>query len=200
MPCELAPYSSVGYCTTVSGPYDWGPTPNGSAASQISPYGYGYRNCTDYVAWKLASLGVSSSRYKGLRDAKYWGTNAAGHGLTVDGKPKVGSVAVSTSGGFGHVAFVTAVNGSTITVSQYNQPGDGTYNTQSGTAAGLGFSQFVHFESYETAPGNPAAHFVYYVGSDGLLRVDHWTGSVWQNDNLWVGVLAGTSPSGYLVG
>ncbi len=27
MPCEHAPYSSTGYCTSVNGPYDWGPVP-----------------------------------------------------------------------------------------------------------------------------------------------------------------------------
>src|SRR6266581_3969408 len=43
MPCELAPYNTVGYCNTKYGPYDWGPVKNGSAASQNSPYGYGYR-------------------------------------------------------------------------------------------------------------------------------------------------------------
>jgi len=46
--------------------------------------------------------------------------------------------------------------------------------------------------------GAGGTEFVYYVGSDGVLRVDHWTGSVWQNDDLGVAVESGTSPSAYL--
>jgi len=42
------------------------------------------------------------------------------------------------------------------------------------------------------------AHFVYYVGTDGHLHVDHWTGSSWQDDDLGATVQGGTSPSGYL--
>jgi hypothetical protein len=43
-----------------------------------------------------------------------------------------------------------------------------------------------------------SAHYVYYVGSDGQLRVDHWTGTAWQNDDLSVSVESGTSPRAYL--
>jgi surface antigen len=132
MPCELFPYSTTGFCTAKTGPFDWGPTRNGSAASQNSPYGYAYRNCTDYAAWKVASLGVQPRQYQGLGDAKSWAVNAASHGLTANASPAVGSVAVSTSGTYGHVAFVTAVNGGTISVAQYNQPGDGTYTNAIG--------------------------------------------------------------------
>ena len=155
MPCELAPYNTVGYCNTKYGPYDWGPVENGSSASQNSAYGYGYRNCTDYVAWKLASLGVNPAQYKGLGEAKSWAAPAASHGLVDNTQPAVGSVAVSTAGTYGHVAFVTAVNGSQITVSQYNQAGTGVYSTQTGTAASLGFSSFVHFEKYESTSLRP---------------------------------------------
>jgi hypothetical protein len=40
--------------------------------------------------------------------------------------------------------------------------------------------------------------FVYYVASDGTLRVEHWTGTKWQLDNFGQQVKAGTSPSAYL--
>jgi surface antigen len=180
MACELSPYNTVGYCNKASGPYDWGPTENGSAASQISPYGYGYRNCTDYVAWKLASLGVQPAQYKGLGNGNSWGTRAAAHGVVNNTTPAVGSVAVSTSGSDGHVAFVTNVTGSQITVSQYNQAEDGTYSTQTGTAASLGFSSFDHFEKYETSgpdqsgliyqtPGSTTMYFLTNNGSGPAL-------------------------------
>jgi surface antigen len=198
MPCELYPYNPVGYCNTEYGPYDWGPARNGSASSQLSQYGYGYRHCTDYVAWKLASLGVLPAQYKGLGDAKAWGTSAAGHGLVDNTSPTVGSVAVSTAGSFGHVAFVTAVSGSQITVSQYNQAGTGAYSTQTGTASGLGFTSFVHFEKYETGGGGggtgPTSELVYQdpssstfymlsnLGSGPTLNtvVTGWQQPAWQ--------------------
>jgi len=155
--------------------YDWGTVevPAGTSTSatlttaevagQLSPYNYGYRNCTDYVAWKLASLGVKPAQYGGreyspLGDGKTWGTNAAAHGVANNATPAVGSVAVDPSGEFGHVAFVTAWNGTDITVSQYNYNEDGNYTTQTGTPASLGFTSFDHFEKYETTtpPSQPA--------------------------------------------
>jgi surface antigen len=150
MPCVVSPYGTTGTAANWCPGYNWGTIPNNTTdASELSPYGYDYRNCTDYVAWKLSTLGVKPAQYKGLGNGNTWGTYAASHGLTDDDTPKVGSVAVSISGKDGHVAFVTGVSGTTITVAQYNQGMDGNYSTQSGTATGLGFSSFVHFEKYE---------------------------------------------------
>ena len=45
------PYANATAC----GPDSWC-----IGGSDISPYGYGYRNCTDYVAWKIRQvLGVT---------------------------------------------------------------------------------------------------------------------------------------------
>jgi len=173
-PCIWSPYATSGplpqgqldyWCPG----YDWGTVevPAGTSTSailttaevagQLSPYNYGYRNCTDYVAWKLASLGVKPAQYGGrgysaLGNGKTWGTNAAAHGVVNNATPAVGSVAVDPDGEFGHVAFVTAWNGTDIKVSQYNYDEDGNYTTQTGTPAKLGFTSFDHFESYETTP------------------------------------------------
>jgi surface antigen len=131
--------------------YNWGTIRNNMGnASELSPHGYDYRNCTDYAAWKLASLGVQPAQYQGLGNANTWGTRAAAHGVVNNTTPAVGSVAVSTAGSFGHVAVVVAVTGGQITVSQYNQQQDGNYNTQTGTPASLGFRSFDHFEAYES--------------------------------------------------
>jgi surface antigen len=117
----------------------------------ISPYGYYYRNCTNYVAWKLQSLGVPDSKTRGLGNGGQWATNANGRGgVTVNTTPAYGAAAVNTSGTWGHVAFVEAVHGDgTITVSEYNWYSngvyDGSYHNRTGTPAALGFSQFVHF-------------------------------------------------------
>lgn len=155
MACEHSPYATSGtgyWCAN----YDWGPVHTAAYddPSEISPYGYAYRNCTDFVAWKLDSLGVPASVYKGLGNANTWGTRAAGHGVTNNSTPAVGSVAVSTAGTSGHVAFVTAVNGANITVAEYNENEDGNYGTRVGTPSALGFSSFDHFEAYESGGGS----------------------------------------------
>jgi surface antigen len=157
MPCEHAPYAVSGranYCAD----YDWGPkhTARYDDPSEISPYGYAYRNCTDFVAWKLATLGVPASLYRGHGNAKAW---ASVGGVVTNTTPAIGAVAVQTGGTFGHVAFITAVNGNKITIEEYNYGENGTYDPRSGTLTGLGFNRVTHFEAYEhgaaPAPATP---------------------------------------------
>ncbi|HUS26163.1 MAG TPA: CHAP domain-containing protein [Nevskiaceae bacterium] len=162
-PCIWYPHvvhgSGVQWCAD----YDWGDRPNDiSAANVISPYGYYYRNCTDYVAWRLDSLGVGANLYKGLGNAKDWPDRAAGKGIGVNGTPAAGAVAVRTSGFYGHTAFIEEVNpagypAGTIKVAQYNNYADGNFSVQVGTPSTLGFSRFIHFEAYEAAPTPPPA-------------------------------------------
>jgi surface antigen len=159
MACVVYPYGRTGTAANWCPGYNWGTIRNNTTnASELSPYGYDYRNCTDYVAWKLSTLGVKPARYKGLGNGNTWGKYAASHGLVDNDIPTVGSVAVSALGTFGHVAFVTGVKGKIIRVAQYNQGENGNYSTQSGTAAGLGFSSFVHFEKYESLPSVLSTH------------------------------------------
>lgn len=125
--------------------------------SMNSPYGYVYRNCTDYVAWKLAGSGVAAALYKGLGNANTWGTKAAQKGVTVNGTPTVGSVAVSTTlSDWGHVAYVESVNttNGTITVSQFNNNVAGAYSTSTGTPSALGYQSFAHFEAFYSSQGS----------------------------------------------
>lgn len=111
----------------------------------FSPYGYAFRNCTDYIAWKLQQLGVADSRTRGLGDANKWSAAAKGKGLLVDTEPAAGSVAVKNNGK-GHVAYVEAVHGRQLTVSEYNATGDGTYRRRTGALSTLGFDQYIHTE------------------------------------------------------
>jgi surface antigen len=170
MPCEHSPYATSGpanYCAN----YDWGPkhTQKYNDPSEISPYGYAYRNCTDYVAWRLASLGVPTSIYKGHGNGSGW---ASVSGLTTNTTPAVGAVAVQTSGTFGHVAFITGVSGSTITIAEYNYGENGTYDTRSGTLSGLGFNKVTHFEKYESGGGQGSGEEVVPVTtSDGHVQI-----------------------------
>lgn len=84
---------------------------------------YCWRNCTSYVAYKLAAAGVSSDHYHYLGDAKNWIKRARTRGIASGTTPRVGAVAYWTSGGkgYGHVAWVEALNddGSVYTTS-YN--------------------------------------------------------------------------------
>ena len=53
-------------------------------------------------------------------DAKNWDNVAKQIGITVDENPAVGSVAQTDQGGAGHVAYVTGVQGDTISIEDYN--------------------------------------------------------------------------------
>src|SRR6266487_3561651 len=199
MACVWSPYATTGtgnWCKKVNtsgqiiSDYDWGTIHNNnSSSSEQSPYGYDYRNCTDYVAWKVASLGVPPAHYKGLGNAKDWPTNAPGKGLTVNTIPAIGAAAVKTTGTFGHVAFINAYNSSTgvMTVQEYNHYQDGNYGTRSGTLSSLGFSKVVHFEKYKTSShlngiAAVSASDVWAVGFyiDAGTLIEHWNGSSWK--------------------
>lgn len=100
------------------------------AMNQLSPYGYYKRNCTDYVAWWLASRGVSSTAYKGNGNASDWPIRTRGKANIVQTTaPRAGDIACITSEG--HVALVTSVTGSDIVIAEYNVPGgSGNPNTR----------------------------------------------------------------------
>ena len=118
--------------------YDW--AVNGSV-NNWQTGGYGYRNCTDWVAWRVGTAGgyVPS----GLGNAKYWDDRAPAYGFTVSSTPRVGAGAVSNYGYYGHVMYVEAVNGDgTITVSDYNRAGTGKYDMNVISPSGLNFVYF----------------------------------------------------------
>jgi len=157
--------------------YDWGYSPcpsndtgcklfkytkNGVEYGESDPWGYYLRNCTSYVAWKLSSLGVSSSYLTGLGNGGQWYDKAANKsGLTRGTSPMVGAAAVkptSKTDQFGHVAYVESVNSNgTITVSEYNRDLHGNGGTRTGTATAMGFTEFVYFGPLMANPpvGNP---------------------------------------------
>jgi surface antigen len=128
-------------------------------------------NCTNYAAYVESQIfGVAKPGYL-LGDAGQWAANAAAHGVTVDGVPSIGSVAVWDSGapgmgGYGHVGIVEAIgpDGDYIDVSQ---SGMGTssngYNWEQiypGTRSGSWEpwpSSFIHFPGTRvpSSPGTP---------------------------------------------
>lgn len=129
------------YTNSVDGPcfnYDW--YFNGSAWDS---WGYGFRNCTSWVAYKLAADGKVGFTYLG--NAKNWPANAAARGVAVSygSGARVGDAAVNPNGYYGHVMYVEAVNGDgTVLISDYNRMGDGLYRQAVVSQSSL---VFVHF-------------------------------------------------------
>jgi surface antigen len=86
----------------------------------MSPRGYYYKNCTDFVAWRL-------NLPRGLGNAVDW-RNRLGWATTND--PAPGDIAWwdgHTAGGFGHVAYVVEVINGKARLEEYNWDHNGGY-------------------------------------------------------------------------
>ncbi|MCU0667477.1 MAG: CHAP domain-containing protein [Patescibacteria group bacterium] len=115
-----------------------------SGGSVIDPWTYYIRNCTSYVAWRIAMIGFPNEvRYLG--HGGQWGERAAAKGIATGYTPKVGAAASFKIGYFGHVAYVEEVlnGGSSIRISEYNLRFDGTYTQRIISTASV--SKFVYF-------------------------------------------------------
>ncbi len=120
------PWSGVAFPNTVS-----------------DPWGMYKRQCVSYTAWKVWKSGRHMPFWGGVGNANQWDDNARRAGIPVDGSPRVGDVAVSNSGYYGHVMYVEAVYGDgTIYVSQYNANWQGTYSE---ARVPIGSLVFIHF-------------------------------------------------------
>lgn len=107
------------------------------------PWGYGYRNCTSWVGYKLAADGKTG--ISNLGNANQWPGRAKARGFSVSegGGARVGDAAVSMSGYYGHVMYVEAIlDDGRVMVSDYNRGGDGLYREGIRAQSGL---VFVHF-------------------------------------------------------
>jgi surface antigen len=129
--------------------------------SQRSGYGYYYRNCTDFVAFRLAKTNHYTPS-SGMGDGGNWGYWARAHHIRVDSTPAVGSVAWFAGAGYGHVAYVAEVRrDGTIVTENYNmyftRGGQryytGTYYTQTLARNRSGWpTGFIHFKDLPTTP------------------------------------------------
>ena len=181
MPCEHSPYNVSGYCAD----YDWGPvhTQAYNDPSEYSSRGYSYRNCTDYVAWRVnQASGGTVSVPSNLRNGGQWYANAPASERS--STPKAGDAAV-VPGNPGHVAFVEAVNSDgTITVSEYNHDAKGDGDTWTGAPSSRGFSEFVDFgvslggggNSTPPPPPPPPVSHIYSGTADGRVSESYWGG------------------------
>ncbi|MDQ1249571.1 MAG: hypothetical protein QG597_3946, partial [Actinomycetota bacterium] len=115
---------------------------------------YGGHNCTNYTAYRLIRNGVDASYLNGQGMAYQWGSVAASRGVAVDRSPRVGDIAwfsVGAIGGVGHVAYVEAVSGGRVLVSEDNYGGDFDWRYYNiGDVTG-----FIHFGGGATPPPPP---------------------------------------------
>ncbi len=121
--------------------YPWA---NVSFPNTVSdPWGMYKRQCVSYTAWKVWKSGRHMPFWGGRGNANQWDDNARAAGIPVDGSPRVGDIAVSNSGYYGHVMYVEAVyDDGTIYVSQYNANWGGTYSE---ARVNIGSLVFIHF-------------------------------------------------------
>lgn len=79
----------------------------------------GYKcQCTSYAGWKVyETYGILIGSWG---NASNWGNSAVKNGYYYDQNPEVGTVAFNTSWPYGHVMWVEAVSGGTVTISEYN--------------------------------------------------------------------------------
>jgi surface antigen len=137
-------------------PARWKNLPKDAVLDQWKEYN---RECTSFVAWALHSRnGFDMPFYD---NANRWGPDAARRGFVVNSTPGLGSVAWSNTGTWGHVAYVVAINGSNVTVEEYNEIVPGAYDKR--TAPASSFTGFIHFRDRPaesapaSTPSSPAA-------------------------------------------
>ena len=79
--------------------------------------------------------------------------DALSRGYAVNSSPAVGAVAWETKPPYGHVAWVSSVSGSSVTVEEYNEHGNGTYDVRTVPISAF---QYIHFKDFSAAPAPPA--------------------------------------------
>ncbi|WP_217924922.1 CHAP domain-containing protein [Miltoncostaea oceani] len=174
---------------------------NQSGIGCISQFGYtgasvwGYpvdgagNNCTNYVAFRLARNGAANPG--NLGDAFEWAGNARAKGFTVNTTPAVGAIAFFSSShpwapGSGHVAYVDAVSGATVSLSDSNwERGSKRWRVSRGEASYP--TEFIHIKDVNTpappplpppapAAGSPFGNLELVKGvNGGYVAVRGWT-------------------------
>lgn len=142
-------------------------------------------NCTNYAAFRLAQNGAGDPG--NLGNAMYWADNARAKDITVNGTAAVGAIAQWNKGSGltrnvkpdrGHVAYVEAVNGSTITLSDSNYGyGSRRWTVSKGDLKWP--SNFIHFKD-KPAP-DPAASLKKYIG-----HIVQWSGDKKAQKTAWL--------------
>jgi surface antigen len=147
-------------------PAKWRDAPMDSELDQWREYN---RECTSFVAWALYSRNGFNMPFHD--NANGWGPDAIKRGYAVNGTPAVGSVAWSDAGTYGHVAYVVSVGGGDVTVEEYNEHYNGTYDKR--TVAAGAFTGYIHFKDQPAeyaAPAPPPSTSPTLQGSSPVLQ------------------------------
>ena len=116
--------------------YPWRDAPTESQGGGFSPLGYYYRECVDFVAWRLNRDAGATSSFKwtwstmtpGGGNASAWASAWSNKGWASSKSPVVGAVAWFT---YNHVAYVQSVPGDgTVVLEEYNWMGSHAYHTR----------------------------------------------------------------------
>lgn len=115
--------------------YPWPNETPDFAGGGLSPLGYYYRECVDFVAWRLnRDAGATGGNWRwtwstltpGGGDASAWASAWQNHGWATSDVPVVGAVAWFD---YNHVAYVQSVNDDgTVSLEEYNWGGSHSYN------------------------------------------------------------------------
>lgn len=124
-------------------PSKWA-TPNIDTA--IDSWGMSNRESTSYTAWKVNEAFGNMPNNWG--NATNWPQEAQATGFTVSTTPKIHSVAIDYANAHGAAAtgfsaWVEAVNGNQVTVSEYNWGNTGDYDVK--TVPASSFSTYIYF-------------------------------------------------------
>ena len=167
------PWSGATY---VDANYDWGYSTcpandtgcmslygylNGVKYGEADPWVYYLRNCTSYAAWKINNV-TGATNISGWGNAASWDANATGpgHPYTNDSSPQVGDIAqwgTEAGGGYGHVAYVYAVNSGVASLAEYNVAGTGVFTDNRTTTSGSAGTpdHYIHISGDTTPPSTP---------------------------------------------
>ena len=149
---------------------------NGSYAD---PWGFALRNCTSFVTWRLRETNdvADFSNHMGgghWGNAENWDENARALGYLVDDVPAVGAVAQTDEGRVGHVAWVSAIDGDTVTIEEYNHAGPGIYSTRTVPVSDF---RYIHVADVAPSPNlgsaRPSAAAADEAGRSWSFQVDH---------------------------
>ena len=153
--------------------------------------GYGYRNCTDWVAYRLATNNGYAMPHA-IGNARAWGTYFTDHGHPPNNTPAVGAIAWEPGGD--HVAYVEAVGSGTVTISEYNEgyyPGDPTAGDGLYDERPVATSAFEYIHVKDLSGGSGSGFEVAFQANTGnLYTYSPSSGAV----NLALGMMPGTSP------
>ena len=129
------------------------------------------RQCTSFAAFRLS--GVNGFELPGAYgNAGEWGYRARREGYRVDNTPAIGSIAWSTAGGYGHVAWVSNVMGDNIEIEEYNYDYKGNYNKRIVKANKM--TGFIHFKDLSSNSKDSTSNHVVTSQSSSLMKGTHY--------------------------